>query len=113
MPSWWSAFIFQVLNGRQLSLYLYLSMLMGDRNICHPTTLEITRDLGLSSSTMVFDSMNVLERYGFILRTRRSLAELNSRRNVYQRPSCAYTIVRLLREGRIDGFLRPRHIPSR
>lgn len=83
-------------------------MLMGDRNFCHPTTFEIARDLGLSSSTMVFDSMNVLERCGFILRSRRSIAHLGSRRNLYQRPSCRYTILHLLSEGLIDGYLRPR-----
>lgn len=107
VPAWWSAFVFQTLNGRQVSLYLYLSMLMGERNICHPTTLEIRRDLGLLSATMVFESMNVLERYGFILRSRRSVDYLGSRRNVYQRPSCRFTIIRLLDHGRIDGNLRP------
>lgn len=110
VPSWWSSFIFQILNGRQLSLYLYLSMLMGDRHVCHPTTFEIARDLGLSSSTMVFEAMNVLEENGFILRSRRTLPHLGSRRNIYQRPACEYTVIRLLRQKRIDGSLRPRPV---
>lgn len=107
VPAWWSAFFFQILNGRQVSLYLYLSMLMSDTHVCHPTTFQIATDLGLSSSTMVFEAMNVLEENGFILRARRTLPHLGSRRNVYQRPSCEYTIMRLVRQKRIDGRLRP------
>jgi hypothetical protein len=51
--------------------------------------------------------MAVLEQHGFILRKRRNIEELNSRRNVYQRPACEFTILRLLESGKIDGLLRP------
>jgi SOS-response transcriptional repressor LexA len=99
--------VFHLLNGRQLALYLYLSMLMGKEQICHPTAHEIANDLGLASSTMVFEAMSALEHGGFILRTRRMVIDLGSRRNVYQRPSAEYTILSLLRTKRIDGLLRP------
>lgn len=82
-------------------------MLTADTGVCHPTTSQIRQDLGLSGLTVVFEAMSVLEEYGFILRERRTIAELKSRRNVYQRPSCEYTILRLLDRGKIDGLLRP------
>jgi len=52
-PAWWSGFLFHVLNPRQLSLYLYLSLLSATTGICHPTTKQIRQDLGLSSLTIV------------------------------------------------------------
>jgi len=107
IPAWWSGFLFHVLNPRQLSLYLYLSLLTSTTGIAHPTTKQIRQDLGLSSLTIVFDAMAVLEQHGFILRKRRNIEELNSRRNVYQRPACEFTILRLLEVGKIDGLLRP------
>jgi hypothetical protein len=107
IPAWWSGFLFQVLNPRQLSLYVYLSLLIADSDICHPTTQQIRKELGLSSMTIVFEALSALEECGFILRKRRLIVELNSRRNVYQRPSVASTVVRLLELGKIDGSLRP------
>ncbi len=101
LPSWWSGFLFHVLNPRQLSLYVYLTMLLGADGVCDPTTNQIRKDLGLASLTIVFDAMSALEESGFILRERRM------RRNVYQRPSCEYTVLRLLESGKIDGLLRP------
>jgi SOS-response transcriptional repressor LexA len=102
-----SGFLYHVLNPRQVSIYLYLTMLACETNVCHPTTKQIRNDLRLSSLSIVFGAISVLERYGFLLRERRKLAELNSRRNVYQRPSCEFTILRLLELGKIDGYLRP------
>jgi hypothetical protein len=107
IPAWWSGFLFHVLNTRQLSVYLYLSMLSDDSGSCHPTTNQIRQDLGLSSLTIIFDAMSVLETYGFMMRQRRIVPGSNGRRNVYQRPSCEYTILRLLRSERLDGLLRP------
>jgi hypothetical protein len=102
-----SGFLYHVLNPRQVSIYLYLTMLACETNVCHPTTKQIRNDLRLSSLSIVFGAISALERYGFLLRERRKLAELNSRRNVYQRPSCEFTILRLLDLGKIDGYLRP------
>ncbi len=107
IPAWWSGFLFQVLNPRQLSLYVYLCMLAGESGVCHPTAMQIRHDLGLSSGSIVFDAISALERNGFILRERRRIEELNSRRNVYQRPSCQFTMLRLLQLGKIDGEMRP------
>ncbi len=51
--------------------------------------------------------MSVLESCGFVLRKRQTVPGSSVRRNVYQRPSCEYTILRLLRTERLDGLLRP------
>ena len=107
VPAWMSGFLYHVLNPRQVSIYLYLTMLACETNVCHPTTKQIRNDLRLSSLSIVFGAISVLERHGFLLRERRKLAELNSRRNVYQRPSCEFTVLRLLDLGKIDGYLRP------
>ena len=82
-------------------------MLSGKLGVCHPTANEIRADLNLSSGTIVFDAISALERNGFILRQRRTIKELNSRRNVYQRPACEYTVLRLLQLGKLDAELHP------
>jgi SOS-response transcriptional repressor LexA len=102
-----SGFLYHVLNPRQVSIYLYLTMLACETNVCHPTTKQIRNDLRLSSLSIVFGAISVLERNGFLLRERRQVPELKSRRNVYQRPSCEFTVLRLLELGKIDGCLRP------
>ena len=102
-----SGFLYHVLNPRQVSIYLYLTMLAGESKVCHPTTKQIRNDLRLSSLSIVFGAIAVLERNGFLLRERRHILELNSRRNAYQRPSCEFTVLRLLELGKIDGLLRP------
>jgi hypothetical protein len=107
VPAWMSGFLYHVLNPRQVSIYLYLTMLACEKNVCHPTTKQIRNDLHLSSLSIVFGAIAVLERCGFLLRERRQVPELNSRRNVYQRPSCEFTVLRLLELGKIDGYLRP------
>ena len=105
IPAWWSGFIFHVLNARQISLYLYLSMLLDAEGMCSPTVEQIRQDLGLSGS-IVFGALGALSERGFILRQRRYLETLRSRRNVYQRPSCEFTLLRLLEAQKIDGDLR-------
>lgn len=107
IPAWWSGFLFHVLNPRQLSMYVYLIMLSDDRGVCHPTIEQIRKDLGLLSTTMVFESIAVLEEYGFFVRSRESLPESRSRRNVYRRTACEYTILRLLETNKLDGDLVP------
>ena len=88
-------------------MYLYLIMLSDDRGICHPTIEQIRKDLGLLSTTMVFESIAVLEEYGFFMRSRQALPESRSRRNVYRRGACEYTVLRLLETNKVDGELRP------
>jgi SOS-response transcriptional repressor LexA len=107
IPAWWSGFLFHVLNPRQVSMYVYLIMLADDRGVCHPTIDQIRKDLGLLSTTMVFESIAVLEEYGFFMRSRQTLPESRSRRNVYRRTACEYTILRLLETNKIDGELHP------
>jgi len=107
VPAWWSGFLFHVLNPRQVSMYLYLIMLSDDHGICHPTIEQIRKDLGLLSTTMVFESIAVLEEYGFFMRSRQALPESRSRRNVYRRTACEYTILRLLETNKIDDQLHP------
>lgn len=88
-------------------MFLYLAMLADDRGACHPTIEQIRKDLGLLSTTMVFESIAVLEEYGFFVRSRQTLPESRSRRNVYRRTACEYTILRLLETNRLDGDLQP------
>lgn len=88
-------------------MYVYLIMLSDDRGVCHPTIEQIRKDLGLLSTTMVFESIAVLEEYGFFVRTRESLPESRSRRNVYRRTACEYTILRLLEANKLGGDLCP------
>lgn len=88
-------------------MYVYLIMLSDDRGVCHPTIEQIRKDLGLLSTTMVFESIAVLEEYGFFVRSRESLPESRSRRNVYRRTACEYTILRLLETNKLDGDLMP------
>lgn len=107
IPAWWSGFLFHVLNPRQVSMYMYLIMLADERGVCHPTIEQIRKDLGLLSTTMVFESIAVLEEHGFFMRSRQTLPESRSRRNVYRRTGCEYTILRLLETNRIDGNLHP------
>jgi len=110
IPAWWSGFVFHVLNARQVTLYLYLCMLLDAEGVCAPTVEHIRQDLGLSSS-IVFGALGALDATGFILRQRRYLPALRSRRNVYQRPSCEFTVLRLLESSKIDGELRA--VPGR
>jgi hypothetical protein len=112
IPAWWSGFLFHVLNPRQISMYVYLIMLTDERGICHPTIEEIRKDLGLLSTTMVFESIAVLEEYGFFVRSRQALPESRSRRNVYRRTACEYTILRLLETNKIDSEMRPLGAPE-
>ncbi len=105
VPAWWSGFLFHVLNPRQVTTYMYLNMIADSDGMCHPTSTQIRDELGLSSLTMVFDALSELVDRGFILRERRAVRGLPSRRNVYQRPSCEFTILRLLQRGDLDGSL--------
>ncbi len=91
----------------RLSMYVYLTMLADDRGVCHPTIEQIRKDLGLLSTTMVFESIAVLEEHGFFMRSRQTLPESRSRRNIYRRAACEYTILRLLETNKIDGQLNP------
>jgi SOS-response transcriptional repressor LexA len=107
IPAWWSAFMFHVLNPRQVCMYLYLAML-SDKGECSPTIEQIREDLGLYSPSMVFEALAVLEDLAFIKRERQSFPGVRAKRNVYRRPPCEATVVRLLERDRIDGELRPR-----
>jgi hypothetical protein len=106
IPAWWSGFVFHVLNPRQVSMYLYLTMLSDPRGECSPTIDQIREDLGLYSSSMVFEALAALDDLGFIIRIRAAFPGTRARRNLYRRPSCESTLIRLLERGRIDGHLR-------
>jgi hypothetical protein len=106
VPAWWSGFLFHVLNPRQTSMYLYLTMLSDPRGECSPTVDQIREDLGLYSSSMVFEALAALDDLGFITRVRAAFPGIRARRNLYRRPSCESTLIRLLERGRIDGHLR-------
>jgi DNA-binding transcriptional ArsR family regulator len=100
--------MFHVLNPRQVCMYLYLAMLTDEGGECCPTIEQIREDLGLYSPSMVFEALAVLEDLAFITRERQSFPGVRAKRNVYRRPACESTILRLLERDRIDGELRPR-----
>ncbi|HTX04088.1 MAG TPA: hypothetical protein VMD07_10440 [Candidatus Acidoferrales bacterium] len=106
IPAWWSGFLFHVLNPRQISMYMYLTMLADERSECSPTIDQIREDLGLYSTSMVFEALAALDDLGFITRIRAAFPGIRARRNLYRRPSCESTLYRLLERGRIDGHLR-------
>lgn len=87
-------------------MYVYLVMLGDPKGECSPTIDQIREDLGLYSSSMVFEALAALEDLGFMLRERQAFAGVRSRRNLYRRPTCESTLLRLLDRGRIDGELR-------
>ncbi len=99
--------MFHVLNPRQVCMYLYLAMLC-DGGECSPTIEQIREDLGLYSPSMVFEALAVLEDLSFISRERQSFPGVRAKRNVYRRPPCEATILRLLERERIDAELAPR-----
>ncbi len=99
--------MFRVLNPRQICMYLYLAML-SDKGACSPTIEQIREDLGLYSPSMVFEALAVLEELAFMSRERRSFPGVRAKRNVYRRPPCEATILRLLERDRIDAELRPK-----
>lgn len=107
IPAWWCAFLFQILNPRQVCMYAYLAMLCSQKDSCHPTTDQIRGDLGLYSTSMVFEALAVLEELGFIERERQTFPGTRPRRNVYRLRPCDSTLLRLLEADLIDGFLRP------
>jgi SOS-response transcriptional repressor LexA len=107
LPAWWSGFLFHVLNPRQVATFVYLAMLCDATGTCHPTIEQMREDLGLLSTTMVFEALSVLEELGFIVRERQAFPDSRSRRNLYRRTACEYTILRLVQRGRLDGSLSP------
>lgn len=107
IPAWWSAFLFQVLNPRQVCMYAYLAMLCSKKQTCHPTTDQIRGDLGLYSTSMVFEALAVLEELCFIERERQTFPGTRPRRNIYRLQPCEVTLLRLLEADLIDGSLRP------
>jgi len=88
-------------------MYLYLAMLSDDGE-CSPTIEQIREDLGLYSPSMVFEALAVLEDLAFVSRERQSFPGVRAKRNVYRRPPCEATILRLLERDRIDAELRPK-----
>ncbi len=100
--------MFHVLNPRQVCMYLYLAMLSDYKGECNPTIEQIREDLGLYSPSMVFEALAVLEDLAFVNRERQSFPGVRAKRNVYRRPPCEVTLLRLLERDRIDGELRPK-----
>ena len=100
--------MFHILNPRQVCMFLYLAMLSDYKGECSPTIEQIREDLGLYSPSMVFEALTVLEDLAFVQRERQSFPGVRAKRNVYRRPTCELTLLRLLERDRIDGELRPK-----
>lgn len=108
-PAWWRTFLFRVLTGRQITVFLYLLTCIDGKGECDPTTDEIRSFVGLNRPAMIFDALEALDRYGFIVRHRRMLPSTGGRRNLYRRPPFEYTILKLLENNVLDERLRVRH----
>jgi hypothetical protein len=103
MPAWWSGFLFHLMAPRHVAVYTYIAMLGAQTGISSPTVRQIQHDMDLASDTVVFSALRALEEAALIQRMRlRGTAS-----NVYRRPACEYTLIRLLEQNRIDGSLRP------
>lgn len=90
-------------------------MLIDEKGLCSPTIEQIREDLGLYSTTMVFEALAVLEDLGFIKRERQTFPGVRPKRNVYRVHACEVTLFRLLERNILDGELRPArlsHLPA-
>jgi DNA-binding MarR family transcriptional regulator len=96
--------MFRVLTPRELSVYFYLCSMFGDTGTAYPLTAQIARDLGLSNRSTVKSAIERLIAAGFLLRHRVQVGE-GKERTVYQRPAMESTLIKLLDEGAIDGWL--------
>lgn len=88
-------------------MFTYLAMISDADGVCQPTIDQIREDLGLYSTSMVFEALSALEDLCFIKRERQTLPGSRAKRNVYRRPPCEKTILRLLEREIIDGYLHP------
>ncbi len=111
-PPWWRTFLFRVLTGRQLTVFMYLLTCMDGSDECHPTIEEIRTFVGLNRQTMIFDALSALDRLGFIVRYPRMLPSTGGRRNLYRRPPHEYTVLKLVDKKILDTQLRVRHHES-
>jgi hypothetical protein len=107
IPAWWSGFLFHALNPRQVCMFTYLTMIADHEGTCSPTIEEIREDLGLYSTSMVFEALAVLDDLCFIIRERRTFPGSRAKRNLYRRPPCESTLLKLLERNVIDEHLRP------
>lgn len=90
-------------------------MLIDEKGLCSPTVEQIREDLGLYSTSMVFEALAVLEDLGFIRRERQTFPGVRAKRNVYRVHACEVTLYRLLERNILDGQLRPArlaHLPA-
>jgi DNA-binding MarR family transcriptional regulator len=99
--------MYQALSPRELSVYFYLCSLFGDSGTAYPLVAQIARDLGVSNRSVIKRAINGLVDKGFVLRKRVAVGDDQRRaeRTVYQRPAIETTLLRLLDDGIIDGWL--------
>jgi DNA-binding MarR family transcriptional regulator len=108
VPGWWRRFIYQTLTPREFTVYTYLASVFDPNAIAYPTIEQVRLDLGIRSPIIVTRAIDRLVDLGFVLRGPDMIRGRQlSRRPVYQRPLAAYTLMRLLEEGLIDGRLFP------
>jgi hypothetical protein len=103
LPAWWSGFLFHVISPRELAVYTYIAMLGVKDGVSRPTALQIQRDMGLQSDSVVFEAIRRLEEMHLLRRLRNP----RGGGNAYIRPSCQSSIIYLLETGRVDSRLRP------
>lgn len=108
VPTVWRRFFFRVLSPRDIAVYLYVCSYVSTQRSARATMQTIADDLGVTNRHGVADSLKRLEQRGFLIRKKMAVMNISRHpRYIYQRPSIAYTLERLLSLGLINGFFNP------
>jgi hypothetical protein len=104
-PLWIRDFFFLILKPHEVRIFLYIISSVGLRPSAPVSFREMQHALGLSHRKDLIASIDVLLEYGFLLREEGIVADLSigPERAVFQRPSQAYTLLRLLELGMVDS----------
>ena len=109
LAAWMRPFLFRVLKPREIAVYLHICSYMQQAAISYVSLRELQRDFGLTNRHQLIDAIGQLDRLGFLLRKKGRVAKSRTEhdRNIFQRPSLEYTLLKLLEEDAIDGFFHP------
>jgi hypothetical protein len=109
LASWWRRFLFWTLRPREITVYLYIVSLLDKNGTAFPSQAQMAYEMNLAGTDQISNALEVLERNGFLLRTRGQLEgrRTSSERTIYSRPAIEFTLIALLDRGKIDGRLYP------
>jgi hypothetical protein len=109
IPAWMRSFMFRILKSNEVAVYLYISTYAQKPGIAYVSLREMQRDFGFSNRHELIAAIEQLVDLGFLLRKKGRVARSKTEhdRSVYQRPSVAFTMSKLLTAGAIDGSFNP------